>query len=41
MLYGLNVDGSRNQEFGTTPDYISPEGESPFDTCLKLIEGEK
>ena len=38
MLYGLNLDGSSNQEFGTTPDYISNDGESPLDTCLKLIE---
>jgi len=38
MLYGLNLDGSSNQEFGTTPDYISPDGETPLDTCLKLIE---
>ncbi|MCL2321326.1 MAG: S41 family peptidase [Oscillospiraceae bacterium] len=38
MLYGLNLDGSSNQEFGTTPDFKSPDGESPLDTCLKLIE---
>jgi C-terminal processing protease CtpA/Prc len=41
MLYGLNLDGSSNQEFGTTPDYISPKDESPLDTCLKLIESDK
>ena len=38
MLYGLNLDGSSNQEFGTTPDFISPDGEPVLDTCLKLIE---
>lgn len=38
MLYGLNLDGSSNEEFGTVPDFISPEGESPLETCLKLIE---
>jgi len=37
MLYGLNLDGSSNEEFGTTPDFISPSGESELDTCLKLI----
>ncbi len=40
MLYGLNLDGSSNQEFGTTPDYNSSDGESPLDTCLKIIESE-
>ncbi len=38
MIYGLNPDGSNNEEFGTPPDFISPKGESPLDTCLKIIE---
>lgn len=36
-IYGTTADGASSQEFGTTPDFISPEGESPLETCLKLI----
>ena len=36
-IYGATSDGASNQEFGTEPDIISPEGETPLDTCLKEI----
>jgi len=36
-LYGVNDDGSCNQEVGTTPDIISKSGESPLDTCLRIM----
>jgi hypothetical protein len=37
LEYGLNPDGSSNAEVGTKRDTVSPEGESPFETCLKQI----
>lgn len=36
-LYGLNADGSCNEEFGTTSDIISPYGEAPLTTALREI----
>lgn len=36
-LFGLNPDGSSNEEFGTTPDILSPEGETPLVTALRAI----
>ena len=36
-LYGVNDDGSSNQEVGTTPDIICISNESPLDKCLKTI----
>lgn len=35
-LYGLNPDGSCNEEFGTTPDIIS-QNEAPLTTALREI----
>lgn len=37
MLYGLNPDGSSNEEVGTTPDVLSKPGESPLVTVLAQI----
>jgi len=37
-IYGVTPDGASSQEFGTEPDIISPEGETPLETCLKAIE---
>lgn len=39
--YGINSDGTGNEEFGTTPDIISPDGETALDTCLKEIAKRK
>lgn len=36
-IYGISPDGAGSQEFGTTPDIISPEGEDALTTCLKQI----
>lgn len=36
-IYGTTLDGRSSEEFGTTPDIISPEGQSPLDTCLEAI----
>lgn len=36
-IYGTTLDGRSSEEFGTTPDIISLEGQSPLDTCLKAI----
>lgn len=38
--YPTNADGSCNTEHGTMPDFVSPDGETPLETCLKLIESE-
>lgn len=37
MDYGINPDGRGNEEFGTIPDIISPDGEDALETCLKEI----
>lgn len=37
VFFSLNPDGSGNEEYGTTPDILSPDGETPLDTCLKAI----
>lgn len=37
-IYGTTADGANSEEYGTKPDYESPTGETPLDTCLKLIE---
>lgn len=39
--YGINSDGSGNEEFGTMPDILSPEGETALETCLKAIKESK
>lgn len=36
--YGINSDGSGNEEFGTTPDIVSKEGETALETCLRGIK---
>lgn len=36
-LFGLNKDGSSNEEKGTTPDIISKHGENPIITALHTI----
>ena len=36
-VYGTTPDGAGSEEFGTEPDILSPEGESPLETCLKAI----
>lgn len=36
-IYGITADGTNSEEAGTKPDIISPEGESPLDTCLEEI----
>ncbi|MFD1177641.1 S41 family peptidase [Paenibacillus puldeungensis] len=41
MLYGINPDGTNNEEYGTQPDFVSPTGESALDTCLKQIAQQK
>lgn len=38
MELDLTPDGANNQEYGTMPDFISPENETALDTCLRLIE---
>lgn len=40
IIFGLNKDGSCNEEFGTTPDYPSTEDEVSLATALKVIEEE-
>lgn len=40
MIYGVTADGANSEEFGTTPDYISAENETPLETCLKVIKEE-
>ncbi len=37
MMYGLNPDGSSNEETGTTPDVCSPAGEPALVTALRAI----
>ncbi len=36
-LFGLNPDGSSNEEYGSIPDILSPAGESPLITALRAI----
>ena len=36
-LFGLNPDGSSNEEVGTTPDLVSPGQEPPLVTALRAI----
>lgn len=36
-VFGLNPDGSSNEELGTLPDLPSPPGESPLITALRAI----
>lgn len=41
MIYGVTADGANSEEFGTTPDYVSPENETALQTCLKVIQEKK
>ena len=36
-----NSDGQLNVLYGTNPDILSPEGESPLETCLRVIAGQE
>lgn len=36
-VFGLNPDGSSNEELGTLPDLLSPPGEPPLITALRAI----
>ena len=38
MMYGLNPDGSSSEEAGTTPDILSPVGESALVTALRAAQ---
>lgn len=40
-LFGLNPDGSSNEETGTAPDLPSPAGEPPLVTALRAIASQK
>lgn len=40
-LFGLNADGSSNEETGTTPDIVSAGGENPLVTALRAINAQK
>lgn len=40
-LFGLNADGSSNEETGTTPDIVSADGENPLVTALRAISAQK
>lgn len=40
-LFGLNADGSSNEETGTTPDLLSADGENPLITALRAIQAQK
>lgn len=35
--YGLNIDGTCNQEFGTAPDIYNQPGEVAMQTCIRAI----
>lgn len=37
-LWRLNEDGTNNMEEGTRPDIESPKGETPLETCLRVIK---
>ena len=39
-MYGVTSDGTGSEEFGTRPDILSPEGETPLETCLRAIAGD-
>lgn len=38
-IYGVTGEGRGSEEYGTTPDILSPDGETPLETCLKAIKG--
>lgn len=40
-IYGMTSDGRNSEEFATTPDILSPAGESPLETCLRAIKNYK
>lgn len=37
-MYGVSADGTGSEEYGTTPDIVSPPGESALDTCVRRID---
>lgn len=37
MLYGVNGEGHSELQEGIMPDILSPEGETPLETCLRVI----
>ena len=37
-VYGLNLDGSNNEETGTEPDIVVPEDGNALEVCLRAIE---
>lgn len=37
-MQGLNLDGSCNEEFGTTPDILCKPGEDALELCLDIIK---
>lgn len=39
--YGLNADGSCNQEYGTAPDVVPKAGQTPYDACMEAIRLKK
>lgn len=39
--YGVAPDGRGSEEYGTTPDILSPENETPLETCLRVIKNGK
>lgn len=40
-LFGLNTDGSSNEEYGTTPNIISENEEAPLVTALRAIRADE
>lgn len=40
-VYGITQDGKCSEEFGTMPDILSQNGESPLDTCLNAINSKR
>lgn len=40
-MNGLNMDGSCNEEYGTTPDYLIENGEDALEKCLDVIKSLK
>jgi len=41
IQYVLNMDGSSNVEYGTTPDYACVGDETPLEACLRYIHESK
>ncbi|MGL6174065.1 MAG: S41 family peptidase [Cellulosilyticaceae bacterium] len=41
VLYTVNEDGRNNEEFGTAPDIMVLEGETPLQACLRTIKSNR